>query len=134
MSRPVAIDKVLVSILSRALRAITDEMSISMEKTTRSPILNEARDFDGNGRIEPSETRSVLERSEEGRRYKAKRDGRRAAPEKIRASGAETGDGGYLNILAFSAAEGLSAAWPAGWRCFAWVFRLARHTVKRTPA
>ena len=39
------IDKVLVSILGRALKAITDEMSISMEKTTRSPILCEAKDF-----------------------------------------------------------------------------------------
>lgn len=40
-----SIDPVLVSILGRALRAITDEMSINMEKTTRSPILCEARDF-----------------------------------------------------------------------------------------
>ncbi len=39
------IDKVLVAIIGRALKAITDEMSISMEKTTRSPILCEARDF-----------------------------------------------------------------------------------------
>ena len=39
------IDKVLVSIIGRALKTITDEMSISMEKTTRSPILCEARDF-----------------------------------------------------------------------------------------
>ncbi len=44
MSR-VAVDKVLVSILGRALRAITDEMSISMERSSRSPILCEARDF-----------------------------------------------------------------------------------------
>ncbi len=43
-SKPV-IDKVLVSIIGRALKAITDEMSISMEKTTRSPILCEAKDF-----------------------------------------------------------------------------------------
>ena len=41
----VPIDKVLVSIIGRALKAITDEMSISMEKTTRSPILCEAKDF-----------------------------------------------------------------------------------------
>jgi len=40
-----AIDKILVSILARSLKAITDEMSLSMEKTTRSPILCEARDF-----------------------------------------------------------------------------------------
>ena len=39
------IDPVLVSIIGRALKAITDEMSLSMEKTTRSPILCEARDF-----------------------------------------------------------------------------------------
>ncbi len=39
------IDKVLVAIIGRALKTITDEMSISMEKTTRSPILCEARDF-----------------------------------------------------------------------------------------
>jgi len=39
------IDKVLVAIIGRALKAITDEMSISMEKTTRSPILCEAKDF-----------------------------------------------------------------------------------------
>jgi N-methylhydantoinase B len=41
----VVIDKVLVSILGRALRAITDEMSLCMERTTRSPILCEAKDF-----------------------------------------------------------------------------------------
>jgi len=39
------IDKVLVSILRRRLKAITDEMSIALEKTTRSPILCEAKDF-----------------------------------------------------------------------------------------
>ena len=39
------IDKVLVSILKRRLKAITDEMSIALEKTTRSPILCEAKDF-----------------------------------------------------------------------------------------
>jgi N-methylhydantoinase B len=39
------IDKVLVSILQRRLKAITDEMSIALEKTTRSPILCEAKDF-----------------------------------------------------------------------------------------
>ncbi|MCC6902865.1 MAG: hydantoinase B/oxoprolinase family protein [Polyangiaceae bacterium] len=41
----VLVDKILVSILGRALRAITDEMSISMERSSRSPILCEARDF-----------------------------------------------------------------------------------------
>ncbi len=40
-----AIDKVLVSIIGRALKAYTDEMSLCMEKTTRSPILCEAKDF-----------------------------------------------------------------------------------------
>ena len=46
MSRPTEnIDKVLVAIIARALKAITDEMSITMEKTTRSPILCEAKDF-----------------------------------------------------------------------------------------
>ncbi len=39
------IDKVLVSILQRRLKAITDEMSIALERTTRSPILCEAKDF-----------------------------------------------------------------------------------------
>ena len=33
----VPIDKVLVSIIARALRAITDEMSVSMEKTPTQP-------------------------------------------------------------------------------------------------
>jgi N-methylhydantoinase B len=41
----VLIDPVLVSIYQRAFRAITDEMSISLTKTTRSPILCEAKDF-----------------------------------------------------------------------------------------
>ena len=39
------IDKVLVSILARGLKSISDEMSLCMEQTTRSPILCEARDF-----------------------------------------------------------------------------------------
>jgi N-methylhydantoinase B len=39
------VDSILVAIIGRALKAITDEMSISMEKTTRSPILCEAKDF-----------------------------------------------------------------------------------------
>jgi len=62
----VKIDKVLVSILARALRAITDEMSVSMEKTTRSPILCEARDFvtglyDAEGRmLEQTENLPIL--------------------------------------------------------------------------
>ncbi len=39
------IDKILVSIFQRAFKAITDEMSISLTMTTRSPILCEAKDF-----------------------------------------------------------------------------------------
>ncbi|MFH1049347.1 MAG: hydantoinase B/oxoprolinase family protein [bacterium] len=39
------IDKILVSIFQRSFKAITDEMSISLTKTTRSPILCEAKDF-----------------------------------------------------------------------------------------
>ncbi len=39
------IDKILLSIFSRSFKAITDEMSISLTKTTRSPILCEAKDF-----------------------------------------------------------------------------------------
>lgn len=60
------IDPVYVSILSRALRAITDEMSISIEKTARSPILCEARDFvtglyDAEGRmLEQTENLPIL--------------------------------------------------------------------------
>jgi len=62
----VQIDKILVSILARALRAITDEMSLCMEKTTRSPILCEARDFvtglyDAEGRmLEQTENLPIL--------------------------------------------------------------------------
>ncbi|MCP3918890.1 MAG: hydantoinase B/oxoprolinase family protein [bacterium] len=60
------IDPVLVSIIGRALKAITDEMSISMEKTTRSPILCEAKDFvtglyDAEGRmLEQTENLPIL--------------------------------------------------------------------------
>ncbi|MBJ77919.1 MAG: hydantoin utilization protein B [Planctomycetes bacterium] len=64
-SAPV-IDKVLVSIIGRALKAFTDEMSICMEKTTRSPILCEAKDFvtglyDAEGRmLEQTENLPIL--------------------------------------------------------------------------
>ncbi|MGD8562613.1 MAG: hydantoinase B/oxoprolinase family protein, partial [Desulfarculaceae bacterium] len=44
MSR-VEIDKVLVSILQRRFKSITEEMSIALARTTRSPILCEAKDF-----------------------------------------------------------------------------------------
>ncbi len=60
------IDKILVSIIGRALKAVTDEMSISMEKTTRSPILCEAKDFvtglyDAEGRmLEQTENLPIL--------------------------------------------------------------------------
>ncbi|GAB4178873.1 MAG: hydantoinase B/oxoprolinase family protein [Rhodocyclaceae bacterium] len=39
------IDPILLSVIARTFKSITDEMSISMEKTTRSPILCEARDY-----------------------------------------------------------------------------------------
>ncbi len=60
------IDPVLVSIIGRALKAITDEMSNTLEKTTRSPILCEANDFvtglyDAEGRmLEQTENLPIL--------------------------------------------------------------------------
>jgi N-methylhydantoinase B len=50
------IDAVFASVLERRLKAITEEMGLSLLRTTRSPILNEARDFvtglyDARGRI-----------------------------------------------------------------------------------
>ncbi len=39
------IDKILLSIFQKAFKSITDEMSISLAQTTRSPILCEAKDF-----------------------------------------------------------------------------------------
>jgi len=66
MNSKVKIDKVLVSIVSRALKAITDEMSLAMRKTTRSPILCEACDFvtglyDAEGRmLEQTENLPIL--------------------------------------------------------------------------
>jgi len=41
----IKIDTILLSIFQRAFKSITDEMSISLMKTTRSPILCEAKDF-----------------------------------------------------------------------------------------
>jgi len=41
----VRIDKILASVLERRLKSITEEMSIALTKTTRSPILCEAKDF-----------------------------------------------------------------------------------------
>ena len=51
-----AVDPVLASVLQRRLRAITREMGLTLLRTTRSPILSEARDFvtglyDAEGRI-----------------------------------------------------------------------------------
>ena len=39
------IDPILTSVFARAFKSITDEMSISLQRTTRSPILCEAKDF-----------------------------------------------------------------------------------------
>ncbi|RKY17409.1 MAG: hydantoinase B/oxoprolinase family protein [Planctomycetota bacterium] len=61
-----AVDPVLGAIIGRALKAITDEMSVTMEKTTRSPILCEAKDFvtgiyDAEGRmLEQTENLPIL--------------------------------------------------------------------------
>ena len=38
-------DKILTSILQCRLKAITEEMGYTLLRTSRSPILNEARDF-----------------------------------------------------------------------------------------
>ena len=39
------VDPILSSVFARAFKSITDEMSISLQRTTRSPILCEAKDF-----------------------------------------------------------------------------------------
>lgn len=39
------IDKILASVLQRRFKSITEEMGFTLLRTTRSPILNEARDF-----------------------------------------------------------------------------------------
>lgn len=39
------VDPILVSVFARAFKSLTDEMSLSLQKTTRSPILCEAKDF-----------------------------------------------------------------------------------------
>ena len=39
------IDKILASVLQRRFKSITEEMGLTLLRTTRSPILNEARDF-----------------------------------------------------------------------------------------
>ncbi len=61
-----AIDPILLSVYARSFKAITDEMSISMERTTRSPILCEAKDYvtglyDAEGRmLEQTENLPIL--------------------------------------------------------------------------
>ncbi len=60
------IDKILVSVLQRRFKSITEEMSIVITKTTRSPILCEAKDFvtglyDGKGKmLEQTENLPIL--------------------------------------------------------------------------
>ncbi|MBL7190706.1 hydantoinase B/oxoprolinase family protein [bacterium] len=60
------IDKILLSIFQCSFKSITDEMSISLTKTTRSPILCEAKDFvtglyDAEGRmLEQTENLPIL--------------------------------------------------------------------------
>ena len=60
------IDPILLSVYARTFKSITDEMSISVEKTTRSPILCEAKDFvtglyDGQGNmLEQTENLPIL--------------------------------------------------------------------------
>ncbi|HEY1362555.1 MAG TPA: hydantoinase B/oxoprolinase family protein [Xanthobacteraceae bacterium] len=60
------VDPVLLSVYARTFRSITDEMSISMERTTRSPILCEAKDYvtglyDAEGRmLEQTENLPIL--------------------------------------------------------------------------
>jgi len=62
----VKIDPILLSVYARTFKAITDEMSISMQQTTRSPILCEAKDFvtglyDADGRmLEQTENLPIL--------------------------------------------------------------------------
>jgi len=60
------IDKILVSVLQRRFKSITQEMSIALTRTTRSPILCEAKDFvtglyDGAGKmLEQTENLPIL--------------------------------------------------------------------------
>jgi N-methylhydantoinase B len=60
------VDPILLSVYARTFKAITDEMSISMERTTRSPILCEAKDYvtglyDAEGRmLEQTENLPIL--------------------------------------------------------------------------
>jgi len=43
--KPPTIDPVFASVLQRRLKSITEEIGLTLLRTTRSPILNEARDF-----------------------------------------------------------------------------------------
>ena len=60
------IDPILLSVYARTFKSITDEMSISMEQSTRSPILCEAKDYvtglyDAEGRmLEQTENLPIL--------------------------------------------------------------------------
>ncbi|MBW7849469.1 MAG: hydantoinase B/oxoprolinase family protein [Rhodospirillales bacterium] len=60
------VDPILLSVYARTFKSITDEMSISVQKTTRSPILCEAKDFvtglyDGAGNmLEQTENLPIL--------------------------------------------------------------------------
>src|ERR1035437_6195062 len=60
------IDPILLSVYARTFKSITDEMSISMAQTTRSPILCEAKDYvpalyDGEGNmLEQTENLPIL--------------------------------------------------------------------------
>ena len=60
------VDPIMLSVYARAFRSITDEMSISLQRTARSPILCEAKDFvtglyDGQGRmLEQTENLPIL--------------------------------------------------------------------------
>jgi N-methylhydantoinase B len=60
------VDPILLSVYARTFKSITDEMSISMQQTTRSPILCEAKDFvtglyDAKGRmLEQTENLPIL--------------------------------------------------------------------------
>jgi N-methylhydantoinase B len=60
------VDPILLSVYARSFKSITDEMSISMTRTTRSPILCEAKDYvtglyDAEGRmLEQTENLPIL--------------------------------------------------------------------------
>lgn len=66
MINGIKIDKILVSVLQRRFKSITQEMSHAITRTTRSPILCEAKDFvtglyDGKGKmLEQTENLPIL--------------------------------------------------------------------------